>query len=164
MPIDTWPVDDQGGITDDLICAGCGYNVRSVSPHARCPECGRLIRFSILAVERQGRRSRVLRHWFIFLVYPIVHIVARMATEFLTWQWEYEFSTRERIAKTLAAVLDYPFTYVLKIVDGQGWMLQFVAVYLGGVVWAVVLLYAIHVLIWLILFTRRTTTRRLVFL
>ena len=87
-----------------------------------------------------------------------------MATEFLTWQWEYEFSTRERIAKTLAAVLDYPFTYVLKIVDGQGWMLQFVAVYLGGVVWAVVLLYAIHVLIWLILFTRRTTTRRLVFL
>ncbi len=37
-------------LTRDVICAVCGYNLRSLSPHATCPECATPVRHS-LAVE-----------------------------------------------------------------------------------------------------------------
>ncbi len=48
-------VDARGGISQDLTCMGCGYNLRSLHELGVCPECNKPIQES-LAASAQGKQ------------------------------------------------------------------------------------------------------------
>jgi len=56
-------VAPMAGISSDTPCMDCGYNLRSLSPDGRCPECGREVGASLAfhAFWHQPQRLRRLR-------------------------------------------------------------------------------------------------------
>jgi hypothetical protein len=55
----------DGLIDEDIACRGCGYNLRGLSPHGRCPECeiaiGRSIQGDLLQFCEPGWVDRLAR-------------------------------------------------------------------------------------------------------
>ena len=45
-----------------MICDQCGYSLQGLDKHGRCPECGRLIEWSIIA-QNERRREESTRTW-----------------------------------------------------------------------------------------------------
>jgi hypothetical protein len=43
-------------VSDDLACAGCGYNLRTLESDGRCPECGLAVIQSITVMDRDAVR------------------------------------------------------------------------------------------------------------
>jgi predicted RNA-binding Zn-ribbon protein involved in translation (DUF1610 family) len=55
---DADPIDD-GRIADDLACAECGYNLKTIAVSAACPECG----MSVVVSARGDRLDGAPRPW-----------------------------------------------------------------------------------------------------
>src|SRR5882724_1520122 len=46
-PASILPIDENGIVTEDVLCRKCAYNVRGLHQNGKCPECGTPVGLSI---------------------------------------------------------------------------------------------------------------------
>ena len=73
----TLRVDQRGCIAEDVLCRGCGYNLRRLSPDQACPECGKAIATSVLRRHLRFADARWLT--------GLSHGMALIALHILGW-------------------------------------------------------------------------------
>ena len=76
-------------IADDLHCLGCGYNVRGLRVHGRCPECGRAVRDSLVLLTQPARVAAALatigKSYLGLYGVAILLLAARVGSNLLVW-------------------------------------------------------------------------------
>lgn len=92
----------EGKLSQDVTCIGCGYNLRTLSVDASCPECGEAVRPSIERAEAHPMAtvwtldgcSWMARLWYLAagVVWPVLPFyIAGSSNIFVEWQsgqWE----------------------------------------------------------------------------
>ena len=96
-------LDAEGSLAEDLICRGCGYNLRTLHPSALCPECGADIHESIQlrALQKRGGWTLYRFGWLsraLSLVYGCIvpgfafwiaeGTIGPLLVEYQTGRWE----------------------------------------------------------------------------
>src|SRR5205814_37752 len=77
-------------ISRDISCISCGYNLRTLSVSAVCPECGTTIEKSLTTDRLDAADPRWLRRvrWGVWLLMaaPLPGVAAGLLTR-VTWPW-----------------------------------------------------------------------------
>lgn len=69
----------QDDISEDLMCIACGYNLRGLSTHSNCPECGLQYRRTLHARAGMTRRELVAVVFKILAVWMAIGSIAGFA-------------------------------------------------------------------------------------
>ena len=84
-------LDTDGRVDEDLICLGCGYNLRSLTLDRACPECGTAVGRSAIGnrltyanpkwVSRVSLGATLLATFLVLAIFTVVGIVAFFVTD-----------------------------------------------------------------------------------
>ena len=80
-------LDAQGRIANDVHCANCHYNLRTLTPVGICPECSHSVAESLanpVSVQRHTFRHRAL-------LFVLTRVCLGMAAGYLYWQVGFYF-------------------------------------------------------------------------